>query len=481
MAAYYLRVECVNLDNLVYDTNDLSTVRGGGLIALHLPGEVEKVLDENKIDFETIAIGASWGLFHVCCGDRELEGILEDINNKLSSQSSIYSAATWVLDAVEDSGDFMHDRNQVKAINRWRQMQSICLALPDPAKTAQPDVGGKAVCEVDFVRPAVRIQNNKAMSEHVFRRREHGRKQRQKFYEIFTGKNGLKFTNDLETLACADDSGCLKSELGNLDGKMAVVYLDGNGFGKIQQDRCGTREELMAFNKVITDGQKEFLVRLLEKIQDNPRWVNKRNGESLIRLETLLWGGDELMWVVPAWQGWWLLGYFFKHARWNFDGEELTHAAGLVFCHHKAPIHRIKNLAVELAHLAKQKGKHTGYVAYQVLESFDHTGTDLAGFRKLRCPAGISVGELIFPGKDMLQVLDLVKEIKNDQDFSRRKLHQIVDSAFMGESARMDKLIEKAGFDQMGPIQKLARIFGKAPVCYLHLLELWDYLAMEEN
>ena len=32
-------------------------------------------------------------------------------------------------------------------------------------------------------------------------------------------------------------------------------------------------------------------------------------------LETLLWGGDEILWVVPAWKGWELARWFFglKH------------------------------------------------------------------------------------------------------------------------------------------------------------------------
>jgi hypothetical protein len=51
---------------------------------------------------------------------------------------------------------------------------------------------------------------------------------------------------------------------------------------------------------------------------------------SKLRFETLLWGGDELVWVVPAWQGWWTLDFFFRKARrWEYNNIPLKHAAGL--------------------------------------------------------------------------------------------------------------------------------------------------------
>ncbi|MBK6744819.1 MAG: hypothetical protein IPG66_18440 [Hydrogenophilales bacterium] len=114
-------------------------------------------------------------------------------------------------------------------------------------------------------------------------------------------------------------------------------------------------------------------------------WLKPPPGEA-IRLEILLWGGDEMMFVVPAWKGWWLLDFFFsKSEDWEApvgeQSDRLHHAAGLVFCHHNAPIARVKHLAKNLAELVKttlgdDKPNRSG-CAYLALESFDSVGLDL--------------------------------------------------------------------------------------------------------
>jgi hypothetical protein len=61
MTEYYLRLEGVNLANFVYDTQDLSTVRGGSLILLDgvkwLEAHAKTVSGVSK--FQRISTGAS--------------------------------------------------------------------------------------------------------------------------------------------------------------------------------------------------------------------------------------------------------------------------------------------------------------------------------------------------------------------------------------------------------------------------------------
>ena len=49
MGDYYLRVEAVNLDNFVYDTNDISTISGGSFLLLDTVNRVELAHDLNGI------------------------------------------------------------------------------------------------------------------------------------------------------------------------------------------------------------------------------------------------------------------------------------------------------------------------------------------------------------------------------------------------------------------------------------------------
>lgn len=501
MCCYYLRIEGVNLDGFVFDTNDLSTVRGGGLLMLALPEEAKKILEDLDCVYEVISVGASWGLFKVLVDDHhDINSLPVELNKRLKESEFSYKDkngnkkilrpwqhATWVVDAVPDEDDFRSCRDKVHALNRWHQMQSLSLILPGP-EPYKDDIK-EVVCGLDFVRPAFQTVNEegiRAVSRHVSDRRLYGRKKKQDFYNDITGITDCLFTRTLSELACHDKAGCSQDVLGNLDGKMAVIYLDGNSFGKRQQ-ACVSDEEQKKFNDIVKNGQKQFLKELLHEIRDDGLWNNclsdgKGQEEKRIRIETLLWGGDEIMWVVPAWQGWWLLGYFFKKTgtdSWRFNNEQLTHAAGLVFCHHNAPIHRIKRLAHDLADLAKSRGKETGYVAYQVLESFDHAGTDLRRFRELRCPPGVVPNDLVLRGEDMPAVRETADSLAGNVEFSRRKLHQVVHALYNGDRKRADLLEKKANSGSLKQLPLLEQSLGKRPACWVHLLELWDYLGME--
>ena len=54
---YYFRVEAVNLYNTIFDTNDISTTRGGSFLLLNA---VERLKELDRL--EPISIGASAGL-----------------------------------------------------------------------------------------------------------------------------------------------------------------------------------------------------------------------------------------------------------------------------------------------------------------------------------------------------------------------------------------------------------------------------------
>ena len=99
---------------------------------------------------------------------------------------------------------------------------------------------------------------------------------------------------------------------------------------------------------------------------------------SLLRFETLLFGGEDVTFVAPAWLGWWLAVRFFEITKdWTVGDAEIATAcaqcarpvpdrggrelpmrfsAGLVFCSAKTPIRAAKKLAEDLCHLAKDSG-----------------------------------------------------------------------------------------------------------------------------
>lgn len=462
---YYLRMEGVNLSNFVYDTQDLSTIRGGGLLLLDAVERVKKTI--TNITLDSISTGASSGLFSFdATRDEDAESARKNVE-KMLTKDHYLKHATFVVDVLPASGDFRMDRERLIAANRWRQMQSPSVTVPG---------AGSDVCYVDMVRPATRRQDfkdkkNVPISESVIARRCYGIEKKQSFYESLTDIKA-DFVLDLDKLTDYP-------RMENLHHKMAVIYIDGNGFGKIQE-KLKTPKSLNSWDTKIRGFRKNLLKQLLNKTINIPEWTWNGEGErTRHRMETLLWGGDEILLVVPAWVGWWTLSFFFNNARtWIFEQKNLKHAAGLVFCHHKAPIHRVKDLAKSLADSVKQKDRSKNLFAYQVFESFDHTGSNTDKYRMNLCPPGMDTGSLILDGENMDKISECIQTLK-DTEFSRSKIHAILYSILRGRKSEADALTARVmkdiSPDTKNMLDTLSNLLNGENMRWLHIADLWDY------
>jgi hypothetical protein len=185
--------------------------------------------------------------------------------------------------------------------------------------------------------------------------------------------------------------------------------------------------------------------------------------------------------------------YFFQFSRsWTTElhakkDKQLTHAAGLVFCHHNAPIHRITHLARELVGLAKEVGRENNYVAYQVLESFDYTGDELADFRQQRCPKGTEQSDFIIHGNRMNKVLYNIHAVKRalPKGLTYKIVQTLLDERNKSQ-ALIEALIEEAegivkAAGYQPALEALKTCLGTDATFWIHLIELWDYLEFEDT
>jgi hypothetical protein len=466
---FYLRMEGVNLANFVYDTQDLSTVRGGGLLLL---GAVTEVLQNiTSVKLFPLNAGASSGIFQFDEIDPvAAERVRNEVEAFLHNHPQLRHA-TFVVDIQSAGSNFVNDRESLLARNRWRQIRQPSLAAP--VWNIQAEIG---VCEIDRVRPATRSMPGpegkiERVSESVQARREFGRNQKQQFYQRETGKGIQRdFAQYFDELSHDPDRG-------NLHRKIAVIYLDGNSFGKLQNAECTTPEKQQQFDSTVKSYRRKLLKALLKVLEnDQGGWVSKHDR---YRLETLLWGGDEIIWVVPAWQGWNTLNLFYQQSReWRFEGHPLTHAAGLVFCHHNAPIHRITDLARNLAELAKDKNRQQNLFAYLVLESFDHVGRDLRPFLEQRYG---KPEELTLSGNSMDGVAETFAMLKREESLPRSKLHQIIHQLNREPkkaTSIINGVITSAGSHGYRPLQCLRNYFGRGNIGWFHIADLWDYVGV---
>jgi len=472
-----LRVEGVNMRFVVEDTQDLKTISGGSQMLLNAIHELADCA-AFRAKLAPISLGASAGLFEVTDARVSADVVAEQLR-------TTHPHLTLVVHAV-DGTDFSVDEERVRAANRWGQMSQPSLAFPQR--------GGSA-CKHDRVRPA--IENGISPSVEARRATD-----KANFYATFAKRPGLTLCQDLDTLA----SDRTRS---NLDGKIAVIYADGNHFGKTIAQNCVSPDSLRAVDRAIQEKRQALLGSVVDRAEKTT------NNE--LRLETLLWGGDESIWVVPAWRGWETLQFFYETAQWALrprdiptivdakDMKEgvdvpLHHGAGIVFCHRSAHIHRMTSLAKNLAEIAKKKSRDRSLFAYQVLESFDATGLDLDAFRKRAAPENAS---MVLDGARMKEIAEAFRLYK-DTDPPRGKVHELTRSILGRASAvdphifgqhdglgaascdkPMDALVKRAQgeFTEMeklvAPLRSVDSESAFALVPWLHIADLWDYVGLQ--
>ncbi len=496
----FLRIEGVNFRAFLDDTLDLSIIRGGSLLLLRASELARQVIEENGMRVTVVNSGASVGIFSFEASAEQSDAIRQRIENTLVADQQLRHA-TFVVDTAPQGADFAQTRAQLMAKNRWRQMQTLSLVYPLSEPTL---IDGQRVCEADHLRPAAqelrhwdtleRKERIEALSHSSFQRHEYGREQRVRFYEEEAGLRDGIFADDLNEIA-----GDAK-DYGPLDRKVAVIHLDGNKFGTLFAGHCQTPELQANASSKLRGYQKSFLTVLFQAIHDYGKgWYFRRfleNGQAkdAFRLETLIWGGDELRFVVPAWKAFYFLDLFFHAARsWQLfgNGIPVTHSAGLVFCNCKCNIHSAAALAKELCETAKEiyredHGNDADLLVYQVLESFDHIGQGVnRNYMTERFPfLGANALPMTIRAAS-LHALWMEAAILRDR-VPRRRLHDVVRHLMAKRLDLANQVMEDTCgelADSLPRLRRFSSLLGGAdefnPAAWFHLNELWDYAGFE--
>lgn len=451
MGKFYILVEGVNIYANVFDTNQLSVIRGTSYLLKHA---IDIITKDFELELEAISTGASSGLFLVK-DNNNLNELVDRISNKLNEPENDNSLLTFIIESCE-ANDLLEAKQQLFSQLHISQMQSITIvpdAMPenDSSFLAQADEWeGKRIasegCKTSLKDKKVNLSNS------VYRRLKLGRKLKQSDFSAKgnTRFQDYRFTHDFEELAKYSASN------EKLNNKIAVIYMDGNNFGKKQSNILQVAknngddliEKQKEFDHYIQTQRSDFLDTLKQDMIENKNGLfnqaistNDKN-EKVIHLETLLWGGDEMLFVVPAWLGFNLIQYFFEKSQtWQFDNEKLTHAAGIVFCNVKAPIKNIRNLAQSLADASKEikkekspnsiAGREQNTWSYMVLESIDYpSNSNIDDFNQkyykdLKKPAFIpSVNK---QAEDLISIKDKLDLIINKSILPRRQLYKLVE------------------------------------------------------
>ncbi len=337
----YLWAEGVNFSNCLYDTNDLSTIRGSSNLLSDLARPVEEILARHSCNPRLLRTEASSAMFAISPPE-DSEDIEQAVTNALAS-----SRDTWRhLSIVVGTGP-----SEAEAISSARVAQYQTWSVPPPENE-----GAWRQDALDGMRPAVN-----GCAEHLSRsvkeRRDAGRDD--------------KSVERLRTRGVSEDAlqaAQIAKDFGNLlkappawvsdaaKTKLAVIHLDGDNFGKAKS----ASDDPQAFADKLSNkmtGLLDALVRQSRVTLDDER--------VLVALEVLVWGGDDITVVIPAWSVLPFFSTFYQAvADWQIDGTPLGFTGAAIITNYKAPIRQMTALAETAVNELKVSGSRGAFTVY---------------------------------------------------------------------------------------------------------------------
>jgi hypothetical protein len=394
----FVLVEAQNIQQAVFDTGQLSVIRGGSYL---LSRAVEKIQSRYRDQLQSLSIGGSSGLFRVRSDQDDPSRLSARIADWLSSHP-LYQGFSFAVESCR-AAELEQAREILHARAHFRQLRQPSVVPDQMAGTSEYPCALHGTRRAQSEPSGVQKKQSQPLSRSVALRLVLGRQLRADLAfrilrrvldesenseinpsdrallgSVSQALRNIRFTDDLETLAANDRY----RALGN---KIAVIYLDGNRFGAIQRRHAKDAPTQQRFDQTLRCNRAVLLAKLLQALMSAAD-DGSELADALIpadsktprrlRLETLLWGGDEMTLVVPAWLGFEVMQRLYAATgHWRF-GERLTHAGGLVFCHANTPIDRVRYLAQQLAEdvkTAQQSApKPSDCFDYLVLESVDY-------------------------------------------------------------------------------------------------------------
>jgi hypothetical protein len=435
-----LWLEGVDFAETLFDTNDISIIRGGSLALLHA-GPVAGAWLKSQPGLaatELVFTGASLALLRLPCDEAAARGHARRLLEHLAGVGDTFDGKTpqppfahlrFVAGiAAEDRSASEKDRalavRKAHAAARLAQMVGDYPLRPIVAADRMCSFTRRLPADAAMTLNAGQVKRlnlgQMADSKHVLAvsrsakaRRLYGRQARQTvFAELMKLEQakGRHFVNDLQEMVQLPDPTKDKPGLYKLPksvrNKLAYFYADGNGFTAIRNAMGGTADDIRRFSdhvralmetRIIGGVLDELIARAASsdpgrrasaviEAEDDYREDDEPADpkQQRLRFELLMYGGDEICFVVPAWLGLDVARLFFTavaNEALPHDGKshDLHFKAGLIFVPDKMPVASARRLVKDLAEEAKTRtGSSLGIHAF---ESIEPPANGLGGYR----------------------------------------------------------------------------------------------------
>ncbi len=325
-------VEGVNFSSCLYDTNDLSVIRGSSLLYERFAEDFAGRPDGQK----PLWAGASMAVYDSDGGAETLVATLEEAAREEPYRHLSFAIGT--------------GRSEAEAQARARVAQMQSWSLPDPHLD-----GAWRHDSLDGMRPAAPDGHDEIkghLSPSVAARIKEGRDAaRSKARLEALGAEGpqlegIRFAQDFEDLVAKPPWWVPET----MARKIAVIHLDGDGFNKAR--KAATDPE--AFSDALREkfrGLMSALVEVSRKDAGDDRGI----APPVLRMVYLVWGGDDITLVVPAWQVFVMLEAVSEAvASWKIDGTRLGFSGAAIVANVKTPIRQMVALAGTAVDMLKE-------------------------------------------------------------------------------------------------------------------------------
>lgn len=394
MKHWLLRYEASDFDNSLFDSSQLSAIRGASLTFLYSSELVERLVTAKAgASARTIYAGASQGAFCFLATQEDAVRLKADVEAALAKPDTAPGG-----DGKMPTGCHQHMAYVVALTEGYDHAALIRAEALCNAAAAQKAFPALPAFGRDQTQPGERRDPRPALagggvSAAIRDRSEFGRRQRQNFYQRFLREGatgpGFDFTDEFEEITQGGDKlfqlGSGKAEPRSrlplsLQNKMAVFYADGNAFGKHRDGAIEQAKDLSGLTKLsahLIKLQQDLLKTILDWLeghyqagQENAWFAFDSRDKTLrARFETLMWGGDEMLFVLPSWLAFDFAELFFSTVDdWTVGDNPLTFSAGMVICDRKTPISQAKTVAQNLSDAAKKIAKDAGPYGLNTLQ-----------------------------------------------------------------------------------------------------------------
>ncbi|MBN9890538.1 hypothetical protein [Salipiger abyssi] len=326
----FLHVEGINFDSCIFDTSDISTIRGGSMLLESLGSELS-----SRLTLPLVDAGAGRAVFALP------EGGWERIAGELAR---FLGSDPWRhFSIITGTGE-----------TRGAARSSAILSAPSQWSIPPFDAKGATGPDPeDFKRPATKCETDKdgkktrLVSASVKERRDVARRKRPVLYPE---DGGLVPPQSFESIVVTTEE--LPFVVRN---KIAVVVVDGMGGGKLRAayERAGG---------VFYTAKTAFYDRLAERIRT---WmaaeglVLREKGVTAGQCDVLLWGGDDMTFFMPARKVMSFVRLFLDYGAGPFDPAgvpklRFPHRLGVVIAHVRTPFRQMWHMAGQAEHMVKQ-------------------------------------------------------------------------------------------------------------------------------